>query len=271
MSNGGSGSGTFFDLRIVVENVAAEADTDYGQFLKGQSCRKPASHSTPQFKHSGSPGNNRRMYASTQETSNVVQSKPQRTQSLICLLFKRLHVLWKCEKFKEMSVSQRREYVKGQNLCFNCLRTGHRTVSCSLNFSFRTCKRTRFLLHVERVSVETAENPWNLWMDLALAKKESFHGLVFASNTPSGNNICPSFRRTIFQVVPAKIGLTDSSNAVSTYAFIDKGSSVNMFSESFVERLGAKQEKCDEELVVLHKRSHSREENGETFRDSRNC
>ena len=71
-SNGGRGKGTFSDLRIVVENAAAEADTEYGQLLKRQGCRKPVSHSTPQFRHSGSPGDSRRMCASTQSTSSVV-------------------------------------------------------------------------------------------------------------------------------------------------------------------------------------------------------
>ena len=64
--NRSRGSGTFYDLRTVVENAAAEADLDYVQLLKRQCCRKSASHSTPQFRRSGSPGNSRRMCTSTQ-------------------------------------------------------------------------------------------------------------------------------------------------------------------------------------------------------------
>ena len=98
VSNGGSGSGTFSDLRIVVEKGVTEADTEYGQLLKRQGCRKPVSHSTPQFRRSETPGNSRHMCTSTQSTSSVVQSKPQRIQPLICLLCRGSHVLWKCEK-----------------------------------------------------------------------------------------------------------------------------------------------------------------------------
>ena len=134
-----------------------------------------------------------------------------------------------------MSVSQRRDYVKRQNLCFNCLRIGHRAVSCSLSFSCHTCKRRHHSLpHDESMSVEPAEKSQNARMDPALAKEETSHGLMSACSIPSGKNVCPSFNRTIFKVVPVKVWLTDSSNAVSTHAFIDEGSSVNMCSESLV-------------------------------------
>ena len=63
--------------------------------------------------------------------------------------------------------------------------------------------------------------------------------------------MCPSFDRTICKVLPVKVWLTDSSNAISTHAFIDERSSVNMCSESFVERIGAKQEECDVELCTM--------------------
>lgn len=58
------------------------------------------------------------------------------------------HPIYRCEKFLSMSVSNRRDYVKKQNLCFSCLSSSHRIDSCTSKSLCVKCKgKHNSLLH----------------------------------------------------------------------------------------------------------------------------
>ena len=46
------------------------------------------------------------------------------------------HRLWQCGEFADQSVSVRKRFCMRNLLCFNCLKPGHRAVSCKFK---RTC------------------------------------------------------------------------------------------------------------------------------------
>ena len=70
-----------------------------------------------------------------------------------CGLCNAYHFLHLCNTFLEMTVSQRREHVKSNNLCWNCLRTGHSAGNCRSDYRCRTCEGKHHTL----VHTSTAE------------------------------------------------------------------------------------------------------------------
>lgn len=72
-------------------------------------------------------------------------SSPNKISLCSC---KQRHHLYECPIFREKSLAQRRSFLKGKNVCFNCLRNGHLSSSCASTGRCRTCKRKHHtLLH----------------------------------------------------------------------------------------------------------------------------
>ena len=89
-------------------------------------------------------------------------AREQRNKEFGCALCKDPHPLWKCEKFKEMSVVHRRNCVKETRVCFNCLGVGHRAGDCVKTFRCRTCNRKHHsLLHDESMAKTGPEGTKN--------------------------------------------------------------------------------------------------------------
>ncbi|XP_062707819.1 uncharacterized protein LOC134288104 [Aedes albopictus] len=58
------------------------------------------------------------------------------------------HLSFKCSKFNESTVKQRMDLVREKNVCFNCLRKGHRVTDCLSERSCTKCgRRHHTLLH----------------------------------------------------------------------------------------------------------------------------
>ncbi|XP_052855789.1 uncharacterized protein LOC128264392 [Drosophila gunungcola] len=67
------------------------------------------------------------------------------------------HKIFICPKFMDLSVEQRRTFVKAKSLCFNCLKFGHVSRKCESKFTCRTChNRHHSLLHVEDSTAHAA-------------------------------------------------------------------------------------------------------------------
>ena len=208
----GNGSGTFSDLRLLVENAASAADTEYGQLLQKSKDQRPAQQSVR--RSSGPPGaTTRRVCASTQKTESKVslpQTSRPRANCGICK--DEQHPLWKCEKFRGMQASSRRDYVKENNVCFNCLREGHRVTNCLTAFTgtCRVCNRRHHsLLHEERADDQAKTKTGSA--SERREKKEEPPPRMSACSATSRNNL---FDRTIFKVVPVKVWASNPSHCV---------------------------------------------------------
>ena len=63
------------------------------------------------------------------------------------------HPLYQCEQFKALTIHKRRDFMKTQRLCFNCLIPGHKTADCWNSSRCRNCTgKHHTLVHVETVS-----------------------------------------------------------------------------------------------------------------------
>ncbi|PZC78210.1 hypothetical protein B5X24_HaOG202461 [Helicoverpa armigera] len=84
-------------------------------------------------------------------TTNVVKDK-------ICVLCSENHTLCHCKEFIKMDITQRNNYVKDKQLCFNCLLPGHSVYKCKIPVTCRVCRRRHHsLLHRSEKSKDNAE------------------------------------------------------------------------------------------------------------------
>ena len=236
--------GKFKDLRILVEKAAAEANGKFGMLLynskvnqseKGKKIKKQVLRpiSKSHFVCSAQQG----------EQQSRVQTKKLYT------LCQELHPIWKCSKFKELSVQERYNIAKERNLCFNCLMQNHHAINCRSKLLCRKCgRRHNTLLHFES----------KLNSKCVSVFKESVSDEEMCSNTSndSTKNACAATScskisgRSFFKVVPIKVWAKDPDKFLYTYAFIDEGSNVNMCSETLVKKLGVSVSGSNIELVT---------------------
>jgi hypothetical protein len=73
------------------------------------------------------------------------------TTALKCPMCKSAHALYKCDKFCNSTLQDRRALVSKYNLCFNCMQEGHRACECtSPHYCKRCTKHHHTLLHQNR-------------------------------------------------------------------------------------------------------------------------
>lgn len=66
------------------------------------------------------------------------------------------HNIHRCNKFKNISVSNKRQFVQQNKLCYNCMTSGHNALNCPSSSSCRTCqtqgqiRKHHTLLHADR-------------------------------------------------------------------------------------------------------------------------
>lgn len=75
----------------------------------------------------------------------------------VCILCKASHALFRCAEFAKMPLTKRKQYVKNNNLCHNCLKVGHVSKDCTLNECFRcNQKHNSLLCHEDPKNKQTA-------------------------------------------------------------------------------------------------------------------
>ena len=183
------------------------------------------------------PGNhNGKIVCATQQPNTMVKSRNQ------CKVCSETHPLWKCPKFKKKSIEEKRNIVKVNNLCYNCLISGHRVMKCENSIRCRQCGRKHnTILHVEDSTPEKTQKEKREESSApSCSNSEKLDQQVGTSGTCSAVDSLQPHKsgHTYFKVVPVKVWGPDPAKAEYTYAFIDKGSIVNLCSQDLVKRLG---------------------------------
>ena len=117
-----------------------------------------------------------------------------------------------------MSVNERYVAVRRERLCYRCLRKGHAIKDCKVKVcGINGCtKKHNRLLHSENR------------MD------ESCHAVNVSAATINQSNQVTSF----LQIVP--VSVQSGGNRLTTYAFLDSGSTVSFIDRSVKDQLQAK-------------------------------
>lgn len=167
------------------------------------------------------------------QARNVAQTSTQSNE--VCACCNGEHVIYKCDVFENLTVSDRYTKVRQAGLCFNCLRRGHRTADCNSDRTCRTCKRRHHsLLHEEK---STTTQPQVSQLAVAVEpvaeedpeNDEPTQGSVNCARTSMTKQVLLS---------TAEVLVCDASNRrVLCRALLDSGSDANLISAALAKKL----------------------------------
>jgi hypothetical protein len=142
-----------FLVTIMSEKFGPKTDAKWSEHLG-------ASKKSPSYKQLSEFLNCRILSLPTSKgvTPTVVNNTQKKDRSVVhnvsvqnCVNCNGLHGLAKCEKFRSLTVEQRRALVQEKRVCFNCLRLNHFTRKCPSRSRCARCRRSHHtLLHPEK-------------------------------------------------------------------------------------------------------------------------
>ncbi|GFW27198.1 integrase catalytic domain-containing protein [Trichonephila clavipes] len=125
-----------------------------------------------------------------QQMSSQVTLVASNAQSQ-CPLCNGDHTLSRCDTFLKWSVQGSSDFVKTNNVCFNCLTQFHSVKTCKSKFRCKKCKKPHHsLLHIENVSAKGRQGAVNVLNSRELSVNVSVFSPVPISSTsePSENS-----------------------------------------------------------------------------------
>ena len=117
---------TFNDLTLFVEERADECSSFYGKSYAEQHCPFTPNADEGKIKKVAKTRNDKIQRATTLATDTA--GPDVKPKCLHCV--REGHVIWRCFKFKGLSVNRRKEVTNNLNLCYRCLKDDHDSTSC---------------------------------------------------------------------------------------------------------------------------------------------
>ncbi|GBM11927.1 hypothetical protein AVEN_209626-1 [Araneus ventricosus] len=164
-----------------------------------------------------------------------------------------IHPLYKCPIYKNMSVSERVEFVKSNSLCFNCLEKGnHRANNCRSKFLCGICKKKHHIsLHYPRqpkTNKETiSQNMSNQSKSIHSALDVSaqiFEPLQENNLFQTSYNLANDLKSVLLSAFVCLIK-DESGNCYECRGLLDVGANSNFISKKLVDKLQLKGEKIN--------------------------
>ncbi|GAB1869281.1 Peptidase aspartic putative domain-containing protein [Camponotus japonicus] len=182
----------------------------------------------------------------TKFQSSSIKSHLASTTENSCQLCKENHKLFKCEKFKQISPTERFDLVKTHKWCINCLKPNHKVTDCKSDKNCYKCqKRHHTWLHRD-VEIKSKDDNSNATQQLPC---ESGMQIVNKSPTLSHLSCSTTISHTNIQLGTARVWcLSPSQRAIRVRALIDPGSTWSFISHDLARALGVKTERISESL-----------------------
>ncbi|CAK1602112.1 unnamed protein product [Parnassius mnemosyne] len=143
------------------------------------------------------------------------------------------HKLCHCKEFGKMQPTERGEYAKKNNLCFNCLGAGHSATKCRIPLTCRICrKRHHSLLHQakQEVTLGQTSNSQPVSQSHVSVEEPVEVNMMIASHFTAKSNI--ALLATAEVIVRSTQGHTTILRAL-----VDQGSQASFISERAAQRL----------------------------------
>ncbi|XP_062714046.1 uncharacterized protein LOC134290850 [Aedes albopictus] len=221
---------------------------DTVKFLKGrisvlERCQKSTSDSKVKQSARGAV----KGLVSGKQSSNV---KVNVVSSSSCEFCAGDHLAFKCSTFNGLSAEDRLKMVRDKQVCFNCLRRGHRSGECKSSKTCSKCKRKHHTLLHTGGSVQNSSSSNSSVTDQQQVPKQAAqpdNANVPGSSTPNtvASNVV---EKPISQVLllTAMVNVLDKhGKPQSCRALLDSGSQVNFISEAMLEKLQVDREEID--------------------------
>ncbi|XP_045772935.1 uncharacterized protein LOC123872601 [Maniola jurtina] len=156
-------------------------------------------------------------------------------QTKMCIRCKGDHTLGHCQEFLKLSPVERGLYVKENNICFNCLSSGHISSRCRVPHTCKICrKRHSTLLHRKRTT-DTSDNQETIQPTVSTEHK----GEIVQVNARIEPTTEVPTSETLLATSLVKIR-DDYGHTTVVRALVDTGSQASFVSERAVQALRLK-------------------------------
>ena len=201
----------FEDLASFVEKeVKIASDPLFGRHINEHNAAKSYTHAKSDKAH---------------KTSCLATNVAETSQKYKCWCCSEDHLLDDCPELQKQTPDGKREFLMKHALCFGCLRRGHRAADCKLRKFCKVCSgRHPTLLHEDRPASTKQTDSHRAPME-ATVKNGAVDIVAGASKLQSGMSI-----------IPVKVRV-NGGKTVSTYAFLDNGSSASFCTQSLLQEL----------------------------------
>ncbi|XP_043193363.1 uncharacterized protein LOC122365846 [Amphibalanus amphitrite] len=201
----------FHDLASFVESeVRVVSDPLFGNHVTEPREAKSYAHPKPDKSH---------------KTNCLATSVEQRSEKYKCWCCSDDHLLENCPVLQKETSEKKRKFLMEHGMCFGCLRRGHRAAECRSRKSCEVCNgRHPTLLHEDRPAPMKQTDPHQAPSE-TMVKNGAVDIVAGASKLHSGMSI-----------IPVKVRV-NGGKTVSTYAFLDNGSSATFCTESLLREL----------------------------------
>ncbi|MEL7308794.1 MAG: DUF1759 domain-containing protein, partial [Pseudomonadota bacterium] len=168
-----------------------------------------------------------KQFSNSRRTTSMITAvdKKQISVKLSCICCgKDNHSMDNCQEFKNLTYEKKRELIKENNLCFGCLKKGHRSKDCFKRLSCGVCKRRHpTSLHID-------DDP----LQLNNSSSPSSRTLIETTNCHTGAG---TSSKVALALIPVKIRVKNHGTFITTYAGLDNFSSDCFISNQLVNKL----------------------------------
>ena len=192
----------------------------------------------------------KRILATTMVPTTDLQAPPT------CLRCKKTnHALTSCIFFGKMSHDEKIDFIRKNNLCFSCLKGGHRSKLCPSRAKCSKCSKSHpTIMHRERERVVNAP-PGNGPVEIPTSSRSNIPNNEEQENISLQSLQATTFKgtgvRLSYAVVPVKIKIPGVTEYVRTYMALDTFSSDCFMSEDLLKKLGVRGKRATLTLSTL--------------------
>ena len=187
---------------------------------------------------------------STPRASSTV---PPASLSYKCYYCHESHDLDDCREFLQLSIDQRRTFLRDKHMCFACYGFNHTSKDCLRKRTCRKCSRRHpTALHMDNFEPNHQNN---------MSQQESdstTHSRAAISHTePTQTCHVIGINNTVVlhAIIPVRVSKQGCDQSVTTYAFYDNGSSGCFLTEALRCQLGAQGTQTKLQLRTMHGQS----------------
>ncbi|XP_046564520.1 uncharacterized protein LOC124273324 [Haliotis rubra] len=142
------------------------------------------------------------------------------------------HFIDSCKRLASKPHIDRLNFLKSKGLCFRCFEQGHRSKECQKNVICQHCKGNHStLLHIDSKTNLKCLSACTGQADEDMETGDSKGDCTLA-------------------VIPVKVTFKDTLKVISTYAFLDPGSTISFCSESLMNQLGCNGKSKKVEITI---------------------